>query len=1307
MYAAVAVLTVAVGAADAGFPWGAEAFSAPVEVLRAATSTTERSDGAGQTWLYRGVLWSIDAERRVKRVHRTIVRIDTAEAVRSWSTLTLVYAPQREVPPLIRARVVTPDGRAFQLTPEMVHEDVPKQDHLVLTDDRSVSAALPGVRIGAVVELELTWRTTAPLFAPAQADRFSVNQHPVASTDIVLEHPRSIPLAVSFTNVKLQRADEDEGTLHRVRLHADNLTATGARRGLVAWTTAASWQAVVRGYQALLEPARAAKTSVDVSALVAGAKTRREKAQRLLEWVSSEVRYTGLEFGERNIVPWGPAQVLERGFGDCKDLALLLIDVLGRAGIEARVALLDTEGDLEPKSPSLSFFDHAIVYVPAARSEPALWIDATATNTPAGMLPTRYAGELALIIDPATTKLVPTWSPSPADNERKVEIDVTLAEYGGADVRVTQRLTGLNAAWARDGIENEGAKWMQIELADLGKLVGVQTLEQVSEPSAKPSEPVVYAGKASRVRQFYADWSDAVLRLPERVLFDWYPDPLTQDAEPKLADGELTFRLPNVATVTMVVHPSAGFVISEEPTLKELKLGPAVLKRSWARRDDGSVELSARLDSGPRKYSKADVDAFRAAYAVWKKEPDPELRFAFEPSLLHKQGKLKELVAWYAAQRTGREPVGISARYAGDLLLLGLADAARDRSLKLVTANPDNALAWLVRGWVLTYDRFGNGYQAGYDRPGALAALKRALELEPGCTYCVEQIAWLEGYDDDARWLSNKVDASRAVAAWTAAWPKDTSSVRWVELMVFAERWSTLKEHLGAPSTDEQRAAILLADQMLDGTDAAWKRWSTRFDRDDLTKAVSTVVAGHLKRRRVNEALALSRAAGLEKEQKDLARLAEAYKKPPKLKPEVQAVYEVIAAAMEPDEKVRERFAATSLVAVPGGDEPRRFLESIWSAMEMNIDRSAEASAMILAGLATLPVVVENIGADRRVKMPWGGAEGGDVYLERRGAQWRMLVAGSLRDLAARALQLSDTKRADDARAWFSLVRTAWNKQSSRPELALVRAIDSAWPTDDRLLAAALSPDLQSSRKVLEGALATAPDKVRATLLKLLQAGAMRANAVEETTKWVTQLEAALPDDPETFQARLVERAMAKDLSGREAVCKAWLAKQPSALMPQATLAELAASQGQYSLGVRRWRELLQKSTGQPWMYNSAAWEGLFVESETPELLEWANKAVEGKNAPWSRRHTLATALASDAKDIPRTLEVFRGLASPKPEDAAWIIPARLAHRLGLRDEARELYKRIAKPTEDQQTTEALAMKWLAELEQSAPSPLK
>jgi transglutaminase-like putative cysteine protease len=79
--------------------------------------------------------------------------------------------------------------------------------------------------------------------------------------------------------------------------------------------------------------------------------------------------------GDSALTPAPPSEVLHRGYGDCKDMAAALVDILHQRGVAASVALVNTGmGEPEDGMPGMGVFDHAIVYVPGAHPT---WIDPT------------------------------------------------------------------------------------------------------------------------------------------------------------------------------------------------------------------------------------------------------------------------------------------------------------------------------------------------------------------------------------------------------------------------------------------------------------------------------------------------------------------------------------------------------------------------------------------------------------------------------------------------------------------------------------------------------------------------------------------------------------------------------------------------------------------------------------------------------------------------------------------------------------------------------------------------------------------
>jgi len=71
--------------------------------------------------------------------------------------------------------------------------------------------------------------------------------------------------------------------------------------------------------------------------------TAEKQARAALDYVQREIRYLGLEMGVGGYIPRSPELVLERRFGDCKDVTLLLLTILHHLEISADAMLVDTD----------------------------------------------------------------------------------------------------------------------------------------------------------------------------------------------------------------------------------------------------------------------------------------------------------------------------------------------------------------------------------------------------------------------------------------------------------------------------------------------------------------------------------------------------------------------------------------------------------------------------------------------------------------------------------------------------------------------------------------------------------------------------------------------------------------------------------------------------------------------------------------------------------------------------------------------------------------------------------------------------
>ena len=100
--------------------------------------------------------------------------------------------------------------------------------------------------------------------------------------------------------------------------------------------------------------------------------------------------------------PHSCRQVLERGYGDCKDKAILLISLGREAGLTLQYALLRTRpaGEVDREVPNQQF-NHAIVYVPKQEGFPQpFFVDATTDGLDVGSLRADDQGAWSLVLDP-------------------------------------------------------------------------------------------------------------------------------------------------------------------------------------------------------------------------------------------------------------------------------------------------------------------------------------------------------------------------------------------------------------------------------------------------------------------------------------------------------------------------------------------------------------------------------------------------------------------------------------------------------------------------------------------------------------------------------------------------------------------------------------------------------------------------------------------------------------------------------------------------------------------------------------------
>jgi transglutaminase-like putative cysteine protease len=232
--------------------------------------------------------------------------------------------------------------------------------------------------------------------------------------------------------------------LRRLRFEARDLAAAAAEpmtpprisvMRQLQFSEYANWNDVAR-WATHLFPADAPlpKSMAPLIARLRALKDREQRASQALQWVQREIRACSAARSESTVRPQAPALVASRGWGDCKDKALLLSVMLRKLGIDARPALASLATRSGPASmlPAPDVFDHVIVEV--ALGGRRHYLDATSQGQ-VGLLShmgQRLEEAAVLPIAAGTRALVIVRSPNRAAIFRtELEERLALPQLGG------------------------------------------------------------------------------------------------------------------------------------------------------------------------------------------------------------------------------------------------------------------------------------------------------------------------------------------------------------------------------------------------------------------------------------------------------------------------------------------------------------------------------------------------------------------------------------------------------------------------------------------------------------------------------------------------------------------------------------------------------------------------------------------------------------------------------------------------------------------------------------------------------------
>jgi transglutaminase-like putative cysteine protease/tetratricopeptide (TPR) repeat protein len=414
---------------------------------RAQVSSPKKVDHSGEAAIFQRILNRARFENDGTGVEETeaSVLIQSEAGVRGFGQLVFGYSSATEKLDVEYVRVKKPDGQVVVTDQAAAQDFAPDvlKDAPMYTDYRQRHISVAALRPGDTLEYRTVTRITTPLAAgnfwyehtfPKSVvvgeDRLEIDVP--KAREIKLKTPKYTPeiqdngdrrvYTWTVKNIEPKRdrdetEDEDETTSPDVQLTT-----------FTDWKQIAVWYAQLQGERMTVDD----HVRKQAEAVTKGATTPEEKARRLYNYVALNIRYVSISLGVGRYQPHAAVDVLENGYGDCKDKHTLLAAMLKAVGIQSYPVLIDSSRKLDSDEPSPAQFDHVITL--ARIGDKLTWLDTTQEVTPYGLLLYQLRNKLAVVASSdAEGGVRRTPADSPIRTFMKFDLNGKFSEYGALD----------------------------------------------------------------------------------------------------------------------------------------------------------------------------------------------------------------------------------------------------------------------------------------------------------------------------------------------------------------------------------------------------------------------------------------------------------------------------------------------------------------------------------------------------------------------------------------------------------------------------------------------------------------------------------------------------------------------------------------------------------------------------------------------------------------------------------------------------------------------------------------------------------
>ncbi len=248
----------------------------------------------------------------------------------------------------------------------------------------------------------------------------------------------------------------------------------------------------------------------EVRQITSDAKTDKEKAKIIYEYMQNKTRYISVQVGIGGWKPMDASDVDRLGYGDCKGLTNYTKAMMDEVGVQTYYTVIYGGKDIRniDKEFSATEGNHVILCLPDGNDY--VWLECTSQTVPFGYNANFTDDRDALIVTPEGGKIVHTKAYKTEDNLQYTKAQVSVNQEGDIAGNVVIESTGYQYNF-HQGIETKSLKTQNLHYKEYWSYINNLIIEDISLDNDK--EAIKYTEEVKILAKDYASKSGARLLL--------------------------------------------------------------------------------------------------------------------------------------------------------------------------------------------------------------------------------------------------------------------------------------------------------------------------------------------------------------------------------------------------------------------------------------------------------------------------------------------------------------------------------------------------------------------------------------------------------------------------------------------------------------------------------------------------------------------------------------------------------------------------------------------------------------------------